>query len=245
MEVTMNQTLKAHFLRPAAVMLALLLGLALVGVAIAQVIQANSDMQDPPVYVPGIAYGVSDETGQTLASPGVTYPDDNPPLSAALAPNAPAASFSYYFVSGATLVARSSSDSYSYDGLGCVHVGTGGLVLNTDLQIPVGSEIKYLRLYYYDNNNPGFVTGYISKYPPSQSSADIVAVSSPASASTVPGYVVSARITQTVDYEGNPYLLIGRPSVANSNLRICGLRVAYYAPVTGYTFMPIISKNNP
>jgi hypothetical protein len=241
----MNPNLKARVLRPAAVMLALLLGFALVGAAIAQAIQANSDAQDPPVYVPGIAYGVIDETGQALTAPGVIYPDDNSPLTAALAPTAPNASFSYYFVSGATLVARSSSDSYTYDALGCVHVGSNGLVLNTDMQIPVGSEIKYLRVYYDDKNNPGFITGYISKYPPSGSAMDVAAVSSPGSGTPGPGFVVSARITQTVDYENYPYLLIGRPSVANSNLRICGLRVAYYAPDIGYSFMPIINKNNP
>jgi hypothetical protein len=241
----MNQNLRTRFLRPAAVMLALLLGLALVGAAIAQAIQANSDTQDPPGYVPGIAYGVSDETGQTLSSPGMLFPDENPPLSAALALNAPAASFSYYFVSGATLVARSSSNSYTYDSLGCTYVGSDGLVLNTDMQIPVGSEIKYLRVYYNDTNNPGYITGYISKYPPSESVVDVAAVSSPSTGTPGVGFVVSARITQTVDYENFPYILIARPSDANSNLRICGLRVAYYAPVIGYTFMPIISKNNP
>lgn len=173
------------------------------------------------------------------------YPDENPPQTAALAPNAPNASFSYYFVSGATLVGRSSSNSYTYDGLGCVYVGSDGLVLNTDMQIPVGSEIKYLRVYYYDTNNPGFITGYISKYPPNASAVDIAAVSSPSTGTPGAGFVVSSRITQTVDYENFPYLLIGRPSDANQNLRVCGMRVAYYAPVIGYTFMPIIHKNNP
>jgi hypothetical protein len=232
-------------MRPAAAMIALLLGFALVGAAIAQAIKANSDTQDAPVYTPGIAYGVIDESGQAILTPGMLYPDENPPQTAAFAPNAPNASFSYYFVSGATLVARSSSASYTYDSLGCVYVGTDGLVLNTDLQLPVGSEIKYLRLYYNDTNNPGYITGYISKYPPSDSVIDVVTVSSPSTGAPGPGFVVSSRITETVDYENYPYLLIGRPTKGNFNLRICGMRVAYYAPVIGYTFMPIIHKNNP
>jgi hypothetical protein len=70
-------------------------------------------------------------------------------------------------------------------------------------------------------------------------------VSSPSTGTPGPGFVVSSRITETVDYENYPYLLIGRPTKGNFNLRVCGLRVAYYAPVIGYTFMPIIHKNNP
>ena len=215
----------------------------MVGAAIAQAITANSDTQDPPVYTPGIAYGIIDESGQSLVAPDVIYPDDNPPASAALAPNAPTASYSYYFVSGAALVPRDSSVSYVYDGSGCVHSASGSVVLNTDMQLPIGSEIKYLRLYYYDNNNPGYVTGYLSIYPPSQTPTDLLTASSPQfDENPGAGLVVSSRITQTVDYDHFPYLLIGRPSTASSNLRICGLRVAYYAPVISYTFMPVVNR---
>lgn len=233
---------RSRFTRPAIVILALILGLGMVGAAIAQAINANSDSQDSPVEVPGIAYGVIDEQSQGFASPEGIYPDDNASLSTALAPNAPAATFSYYFVSGAALVPRDSASSYVYDGQGCVHSGSGSIVLNTDLQLPVGSEIKYLRLYYYDTNNPGYVTGYVSRYPPSQNSVDLVTVSSPTTGQPGAGFVVSQRITQTVDYENFPYLVIGRPSIANANLRICGLRVAYYAPEFGFTFMPMIKR---
>jgi hypothetical protein len=222
--------------------LALLIGLGMVGAAIAQAIYANSDSLDQPVYAPGIAYGTIDDQTQGADLLQATFPDDNPPLSAALSPNAPTASFSYYFVSGAALVPRDSSTIYVYDGQGCVHSGSGSIVLNTDMQLPVGSEIKYLRLYFYDTNNPGYVTGYISRYPPSQNSVDLVAVSSPTTGQPGAGFVVSQRITETVNYEVYPYLVIGRPSVANANLRICGLRVAYYAPEIGITFMPLVKK---
>lgn len=228
--------------RPAIVLLALIVGLGMVGAAIAQAINANSDSQDPPVYVEGIAYGVIAGQSEGGAIPEAIYPDDNPPLSVTLAPSAPAADFSYYFVSGAALVPRDSATSYVYDGQGCVHSGSGSIVLNTDLQLPTGSEIKYLRLYFYDNNNPGYVTGYISRYPPSQASADLVAVSSPTTGQPGAGFVVSQRITETVNNETFPYLVIGRPSVANANLRICGLRVAYYAPEVGFTFMPLLKR---
>jgi hypothetical protein len=242
MEVTMQSNFKTRAFRPAILALTLLLGMGLVGAAIAQAIRANSDTQDPPVYVEGIAYGVIDEVGQALVSPTTIYPDDNPPQSAGLSPNAPTASFSYYFVSGAALVARNSADTYIYDGSGCVHATSNNVVFNTDMQLPVGSEIKYLRLYFYDANNPGYITGYISRYPPSQTPVDIVAVSSPNTGQPGAGSVLSQRITETVDYLNSPYLLIGRPSNPNANLRICGLRVAYYAPEIAYTFMPIIRR---
>ena len=196
----MRSDLKTHVFRSALLTLALLLGLGMVGAAIAQAIQANSDTQDPPAYTEGIAYAVIDEGGQALASPTSIYPDDNPPPSAALSPNAPTASFSYYFVSGAALVARNSADTYIYDGNGCVHSTSNNVVFNTDLQLPVGSEIKYLRLYYYDSNNPGYLTGYISRYPPSQTSVDIVTVSSSNTGTPGAGSVLSQRITETVDY---------------------------------------------
>ncbi len=141
----MRPDLKTRVFRSALLALALLLGMGMVGAAIAQAIRANSDTQDPPIYTEGIAYGVIDEGGQALASPTSIYPDDNPPPSAALSPNAPTASFSYYFVSGAALVARNSADTYTYDGIRlCVRRATM-VVFNTDMQLPVGSEIKYLR----------------------------------------------------------------------------------------------------
>lgn len=70
----MHANLTARFMRLAAAMIALVLGFALVGAAIAQAIQANSDTQDAPVYVPGIAYGVIDRVRASHTHPWHALP---------------------------------------------------------------------------------------------------------------------------------------------------------------------------
>jgi hypothetical protein len=172
-------------------------------------------------------------------------PDENPPASSALAPNAPNLTFEYYQVSGVTLRGRSSDTGYAYDGVGCSHVtaGTGtGRILNTDLPLPDGSVIKYLRVYYRDTNAANGVEGYITRYQPGVGTADLVHTGSSDAFVGGYGFVVSAEITETVNNTSYAYTLIGWPDDANVANQICGLRVAYYASTTA-TYLPMISNS--
>jgi hypothetical protein len=176
------------------------------------------------------------------ASPSEALPpDENQPSSV----NSPALTFSYYQVAGATLRGRNSSTEYLYDGLGCsyVTVGTGiGRILNTELPLPDGSVIKYLRVYYRDTNATSGVRGYITRYQPGVATADLINVGSSAAYAGGYGFVVSGEITETVNNTPYAYTLIGWPDVIGSANQICGLRVAYYAPIHAHVFLPALSR---
>lgn len=156
-------------------------------------------------------------------------PDDNAPP--ARIPLAPTATFKYYTVSGATLRGRSTAAGHSYFGMGCTYgTNAADLIFNTELPIPDGATIKYLRVYYNDTSATGLVRGYITRYQPGQATTDLVTVASTAAGASGYGFVVSAEITEIADNTDYAYTLIGWPSEASSSTQICGLRVAYYAP---------------
>ena len=159
--------------------------------------------------------------------------------------NNPAANFTYYQVTGATLRGRSSTTQYAYDGDGCVHTTAGnvpGNIINTELHIPNYAVIKYLRVYYNDTNPASGVIGFITKYDPGVAFNDLVFVGSPNGFSGGFGFVVSQEITQTVDNNMFAYALSADTQANNLTNQICGLRVAYYAPFVGNLFMPIVRR---
>jgi hypothetical protein len=161
------------------------------------------------------------------------------------APTSPGATFKYYQVAGATLRGRNSTTGYLYDGVGCSHVtsGTGtGRILNTELPLPDDSVIKYLRVYYRDTNPASGVEGYITRYQPGVGTADLIHAGSTDAFSGGYGFVVSAELTETVNNTPYAYTLIGWPDDANVANQICGLRVAYYAPIFASYFLPLIKR---
>jgi len=172
-------------------------------------------------------------------------PDDNPTT---LAPVAPEATFSYYIVSGATLRSRSSNTTgYAYDGTGCTHTtfGTGiDRILNTELTLPDNAVIKYLRVIYKDFSAVGSVSGYVTRYEPGKAAQDLINVGSTNAFASGYGFSVSPEITHTVDNTTYAYTLIGWPSANSSELQICGLRVAYYAPVSNVLVETEINTSN-
>lgn len=169
----------------------------------------------------------------------ISPPDENPTSRV----NSPAAIFSYYQVTGATLRGRSSATQYTYDGLGCIHTTAGvlgGNIVNTELHIPDHAVIKYLRVYYNDTNPGSAVIGFITKYNPGVAFNDLVYAGSTDPFNGGFGYVVSQEITETVDNNTYAYALSGLPAVNNIANQICGLRVAYIAPFAGIVFMPVV-----
>lgn len=155
-------------------------------------------------------------------------PDDNKVVNDG---RAPAATFSYYTVSGATLRGRSSTAGYTYQSLGCVYSTTSAdTFLNTELPIPDGSIIKYLRIYYKDTSATERVYGYLTRYQPGVVYSDLTIIDSTAAFAGGFGSALSAELNEVVDNSTYAYTLIGRPSGASSSLQICGLRIAYYAP---------------
>ena len=197
----------------------------------------------------GAGYGVYD-TGRGDPQDGLA-PDDNPapgsPTSSrqGVSPSVVSTTFSYYQVSGATLRGRSSTTAYSYDTSGCVHLTAGStttLILNTEAHIPDNAIIKYVRLYYRDTSTTGYVRAYLTRYSPGAATTDLVHADSTAIFAGGYGLVVSPEITETVNNNTYAYTLIGWPTAPDGNLQVCGIRVAYYAPLTTVAFLPAILK---
>lgn len=153
-----------------------------------------------------------------LRSPGLAEEADSP-----------LASFSYYYVLGMQMQPRASETTFGYIAEGCVHL-TGGTDnrLVFPLLLPEGSIIKYLRIYFDDTNAGVDLTAWLTTYDSGVSSTDLVSVASSGSAGV--GSALSAQLTETFDSSFN-YSLIVAPNVNNSTVQICGVRVAYYAPI--------------
>lgn len=231
--------LSKHFWLLAVFALAVLL---LAGSAVLAVgsVPATEPGGEPAEFIPPSF----DSSDPSFENPGMLPPDDNPPVGAEGA----SATFSYYQVSGATLRGRNSSTEYQYDSVGCSHVTVGsgtGRILNTEMPLPDGSVIKYLRVYYRDTNAASGVEGYITRYQPGTATVDLIHTGSSDAFSGGYGFVVSAEITETVNNVSYAYTLIGWPDEANSNNQICGLRVAYYAPSFSAVALPSIFKSTP
>lgn len=153
--------------------------------------------------------------------------------------------FSYAMVSGATLRGRSSTTAFAYNAQGCTFLtaGSGGsLILNTELNIPDGSIIKYLRVIYSDTSATGYVRGFLTRYTPGQAANDLVNAASTSAFAGGDGFAVSAEITETVNNAAYAYTLIGWPTAPSSELQICGLRIAYYAPTGSAAFIPAVQR---
>jgi hypothetical protein len=171
-------------------------------------------------------------------------PDENAPTGGS-GPRATNLTFSYAMVSGATLRGRSSTTTFAYNAQGCTYLTAGvstGLILNTELNIPDGSIIKYLRVIYNDTSATGYVRGFLTRYTPGQATNDLVSAASTAAFAGGDGFVVSAEITETVNNANYAYTLIGWPSDPSSALQICGLRIAYYAPTGSTAYIPSVQR---
>lgn len=113
-----------------------------------------------------------------------------------------------------------------------------GVLYNIPLNLPAGSRLDYLRIYYYDTS-PIDSTAWITRYDGLGGGNDLVDVSS--SGYSGYGYVVSSLIPGSdgafdiIDNTNYSYVLNWRPNVLGSRMQLCGLRVAYQLPTaTGF-----------
>ncbi len=181
------------------------------------------------------------ESGAKPAVTGVSVgePDSNAgkrPTSAQAAD----ATFSYYMVSGATMTPRNSTTTISYDLKGCTRVTAGADYLTTELHIPEGSVIKYIRLIYIDNSATGNVTGALTRYNPGTETKDLAIIESSTVFAGGYGFVISDEMTETVNNGNYAYALLGLTT--GTNVQLCGIRVAYYAPPVWASFTPAIMR---
>lgn len=149
---------------------------------------------------------------------------------------------SYAMFSGATLQPRQANAIKIYQSSGCAYLDPTSVTtaLNDELHLPEGSIIKFLRVYYFDNVASDSVKAAITIYDSSPAPTDLITVES-ASASVGFGYNISPEITTTVNNADNAYTVIAWTGEPLYNLRICGVRVAFYPPPR--VFLPEVLKS--
>jgi hypothetical protein len=153
----------------------------------------------------------------------------------------PQATASFYHIAGSTLIPVDSATNLVYDLMGCVHASAGATyLLNAPLNIPNGSHIAVLRLYYNDTSASD-MNGWITRYDELGTDfEDLVGVTSTGSGGHGSNY---GDLDHIVDTYGWSYVLNVRLNVSSSALQVCGMRVMYYPPPGCCTFLPSVMRN--
>lgn len=136
--------------------------------------------------------------------------------------------FYYIYVAGSALRPRNSGvDWISAGSGGCMY--TSGLAWsNVDVQLPEGSRVDYLRLFYFDTNTNDSLA-WLTSYDGAGSKDDMVYVQSASDVGY--GTTLSEYLGEVVDTTYKSYLLNWNPlSAFNETLQVCGLRIAYRLP---------------
>jgi hypothetical protein len=156
----------------------------------------------------------------------------------AAAPEDFSINFSYFHVAGSSLTPRASSTAWVYQGTGCVSASGGNDIFSIHLDLPQGARIDYLRLYYRDTSASNS-EAWITTYDATGGFADLTTVSSTGAAGY--GSALSPFVNHVVNNAARAYVLNWRPNQTGASMQLCGLRVAYRAPVNT-TYLPAVIR---
>ena len=137
-------------------------------------------------------------------------------------------SFRYSFAIGSTMQPRDSDSGWSYDGPGCVSLVNGSDLFTLHVDLPEGSRVDFLRLFYYDtsaSNSKAFLTTYDG----AGGFEDLTSVDSAGDAGY--GTTLSPYLGHVVDNSDQGYELIWVANTTGSSMRLCGMRIAYRLPI--------------
>jgi hypothetical protein len=177
--------------------------------------------------------------------PSANSPDQverAPVRSAPEAIDAPQAGTSYVHVSGSVFVPLYSSTAFSYGGSGCIYFApSSSYFLQAPLELPYGSTITQLRLYYKDANAGANGTLYLAQYDDGLGYTYVV--TAPTTTQSGTGWGTTTVNTNIVpDYVNYSYTLLWVSPVADSTLQLCGFRIAYTPPPVFGVALPLIRK---
>ena len=135
---------------------------------------------------------------------------------------------SYRFVPAQTFSPQDSDTTFDYAGFGCLQGKTGTDFLAHSLDLPEGSVIEAVRLYFYDDDATGDVLAALTFYDGQGGFNDLAFFASVDSG----GYGTTvASVSHTYDSMNNSYVLLASfDGSLGSDVRFCGLRVAYRLP---------------
>lgn len=169
---------------------------------------------------------------QVLPAPGAQLDDQSLFDEAAIA--------QFYHIPGSVLTPVNSATALAYGLYGCVYATAGaGSLLNAPLEIPDGSRIVLMRLY-YDDTSAANLYGWITRYNEYGTGfQDLVAVPSVGDSGHGTNHGDLDHIVDTYNWS---YVLNVSLGTASSGLQICGIRVMYYPP-TALTYLPSIQNN--
>lgn len=146
-------------------------------------------------------------------------------------------------VIGAALKPRENDVSYSVNSSGgCTYVTAGddSTVWNVPVDLPQGSEVDTLRMYYYDTSGSN-MQAWFTVYDLYGNIVEEFSVSSSGDAGN--SFNDSDPINHTIDYSTYAYLLNWRPVGSGSGLQLCGFRLFYNPPFFGLGFLPFYGNN--
>jgi hypothetical protein len=133
--------------------------------------------------------------------------------------------------SGSNFIPRSSDATYSYSGAGCLQRNDtmGDTWFSLDVQIPDGSVIDFLRVYYNDNDATNDISAELWAFD----GAGGTTLIAEAESSDSPGYGAagSGFFSHVVDNLNQSLVVVValRGGVGN-DLTLCGIRIRYLAP---------------
>jgi hypothetical protein len=150
----------------------------------------------------------------------------------------------FYHIPGSVLTPVDSTTQLVYDLMGCVHASAGASgLLNAPLEIPDGSHIVLMRLY-YDDTSANEINSWITRYDELGTDfQDLVAVASAGSGGHGSNY---GDLDHIVDTYGWSYVINIKLNSSTSALQVCGIRVMYYPPAGCGMCLPVMKRNaNP
>jgi hypothetical protein len=186
--------------------------------------------------------------GRAMAGPDRTAPLPAylPPPQAPDQPDTLSSTLSYYFISGNTFTADLGSSVYARQTSGCVNQMPIGNAFSAPVHLPQASVVVSVTLYTYDTAITTTVSTAYFIFNNGQGTGGYTL--SADSAPNTAGYQHHQSTVSnptTIDNQDASYMVQWVKPNSNTDdspyLSLCGVRVAYYAPVAA-TFLPVTVK---
>jgi hypothetical protein len=145
-------------------------------------------------------------------------PDEDARMSAA-----PSGSDQYLFIAGSAFTPRTSAQTVTYPGSGCTF---SDAAVTTDVQLPSGTSVLGVRLYYYDMATTGGVGIFFTNYNGAGATSDLITATSTMES----GYsseFFGAPASVIIDNSSGSYVLTATMA---PGLRFCGARLFLSQP---------------
>lgn len=147
--------------------------------------------------------------------------------------------FFYSFPPGSGFHSTSDAMGSNYNSGACINAtGNATEFFTIYLDLPEGSRIDYVRLYYRDTSSSNSMAS-LRKYDGAGNTNILGTVDSTGNGGF--GYQVSPYIGHIVDNSNGAYALNWRPIVVGTAMQLCGMRVAYRL-ATSATYLPSVQR---